>query len=67
MAVATLDKKEAFLEQFRISDGLRGVSKLAELALAELDFPTTREEYWKYTRLAKIQSGNFRLRFQKPN
>lgn len=61
MAEVTPDKKEAFLEQFRVSDGLRGVSKLAEDALAELTFPSTREEYWKYTRLTKIQNGSFVL------
>lgn len=61
MAEVTLDKKEAFLEQFRVSDGLKGVSKLAEDALAELTFPSTREEYWKYTRLTKIQNGSFVL------
>ncbi|MCB0479960.1 MAG: Fe-S cluster assembly protein SufD [Flavobacteriales bacterium] len=61
MDVVSMDKKELFLEQFRVSEGVHGVSKSAELALLELPFPNTREEYWKYTRLTKIQNGNFLL------
>lgn len=61
MAVATLDKKEQFLSQFRVDEGLVGISKKAAESLNELDFPTTREEYWKYTRLAKIQNGSFSI------
>ncbi|MBD81142.1 MAG: Fe-S cluster assembly protein SufD [Crocinitomicaceae bacterium] len=55
----TADKKELFLESFRVSEGISGVSKAAELALENLDFPTTRDEYWKYTRLTKILNGRF--------
>lgn len=29
--------------------------------LLELDFPTTRNEYWKYTRVSKIQQSKLRL------
>jgi Fe-S cluster assembly protein SufD len=29
--------------------------------LSELDFPTTRDEYWKYTRLGKIANKTFEL------
>jgi Fe-S cluster assembly protein SufD len=61
MATATLDKKEKFLEQFRVSEGVEGISKVAELALDTLSFPTTRDEYWKYTRLTRIQNGEFSI------
>lgn len=62
MEVLVNDKKELFLEQFRVSEGLSGESIAAEKALQNLDFPTTREEYWKYTRLTKIQNGNFSIK-----
>ena len=61
MAVAISEKKEKFLQQFRVDEGVSGVSKAAELALENISFPTTREEYWKYTRLAKVQNGEFNL------
>ena len=62
MGALVIDKKEKFLEQFRIAEGLSGVSKAAELALEKLSFPSTRDEYWKYTRLAKIQNSEFSVK-----
>ena len=62
MGALVVDKKEKFLEQFRIAEGLSGVSKAAELALEKLSFPSTRDEYWKYTRLAKIQNSEFSVK-----
>ncbi len=61
MSVAVNDKKELFLEQFRVSEGLSGESIAAQIALQNLDFPSTRDEYWKYTRLTKIQNGEFAI------
>ncbi len=61
MSVAVNDKKELFLEQFRVSEGLSGESIAAQIALQNLDFPSTRDEYWKYTRLTKIQNGEFSI------
>ena len=62
MGALVVDKKEKFLEQFRMAEGLSGVSKAAELALEKLSFPSTRDEYWKYTRLAKIQNSEFSVK-----
>ena len=62
MGALVVDKKEKFLEQFRIAKGLSGMSKAAELALEKLSFPSTRDEYWKYTRLAKIQNSEFSVK-----
>ena len=62
MGALVVDKKEKFLEQFRIAKGLSGMSKAAELALEKLSFPSTRDEYWKYTRLAKVQNSEFSVK-----
>lgn len=61
MSVAVNDKKELFLEQFRVSEGLSGESIAAQIALQNLDFPSTRDEYWKYTRLTKILNSEFAI------
>jgi len=58
----SIDKKGKFLEQFSSEKKeISGISKLAEIALEGLSFPTTRDEYWKYTRLTKIQNGSFSI------
>ena len=46
------------LKQLLIS----GMSKAAEIALEKLSFPSTRDEYWKYTRLAKVQNSEFSVK-----
>lgn len=61
MSVVVKDKKELFLEQFRVSEGLSGESIAAQIALQNLAFPSTRDEYWKYTRLTKIQNSSFSI------
>ena len=61
MEVVVNDKKELFLEQFRVSEGLSGESIAAQIALQNLDFPSTRDEYWKYTRMTKIQNSTFSI------
>ena len=62
MGALIVDKKEKFLKQFRIAKGISGLSKAAELALEKISFPSTRDEYWKYTRLAKIQNSEFSVK-----
>ena len=57
--VISPDKKEIFLDSFRVSEGVTGESLAAELALENLSLPTTRDEYWKYTRLNKILNSSF--------
>lgn len=59
----SIDKKDKFLEQFKSGkQDVSGLSKLAELALVGLSFPTTRDEYWKYTRLTKILNSSFSVK-----
>ena len=41
---------------FALSEALRTKSSAV---LATLDFPTTRDEAWKYTRVAKLKNANF--------
>lgn len=64
-ATATPSKKEQFLANFD-QDGcrdtnaqLQAVREAAQTALENLEFPTTRDEYWKYTRIASILKGNY--------
>lgn len=45
-------------QNFILSEDLR--TKAAHV-LATTDFPTTRTEAWKYTRVAKIKNGNFKV------
>lgn len=61
------DKKNLFLERSRQS--LNGADlpmfsnmrKSGEEALSELTPPSTKEEYWKYTRISKILNGEYDL------
>lgn len=50
-------------ENFILSEELR--SK-ADQVLATTDFPTSRTEAWKYTRVAKIKNTNFKLNANFP-
>jgi len=65
---ATLDKisaKEKFLSQFigleitPENEYLLKVRGEAQEALNSLEFPTTKDEYWKYTRIGKILKGTY--------
>lgn len=51
-----ISRKEAFLKALSWSSEptVSALSAQGKLALEGLDFPTTREENWKYTRTAKI-------------
>lgn len=44
---------------FVLADDLR---KKADAVLENLDFPTTRDEAWKYTRVAKIKNTSFEIK-----
>lgn len=56
--VTTSEKVEKFVASLGIPEG---VQLNAYERLLELDFPTTRDEYWKYTRLGKITNNQFQL------
>ncbi len=56
------DKKQTFLANFvaKTADKDSSLAKQEALkALENLEFPTTREEYWKYTRVGKITNANY--------
>lgn len=56
----TLSKKmAAFIGD--LTPGENDFQKKAFERLLETDFPTTRDEYWKYTRLGKISNAKFQL------
>ena len=63
--IAELTKKDMLVESLKTLDFSNEPSFAQTLranaltALADLDFPTTREEYWKYTRVGKIINKNY--------
>ena len=62
MSVVLEDKKQAFLANFvaKSTDKDSSIAKKEALkALENLEFPTTRDEYWKYTRVGKITNANY--------
>lgn len=59
MNVALSEKMTQFLQHFKTPEN--GVQKAAFEQLQEMDFPTTRDEYWKYTRVGKITNNAFSL------
>ena len=67
MTTAELTKKDKFLTVFSSLDfksepeHYAQLRKEAEAELLTLDFPTTKTEYWKYTRLGKITNNNFQI------
>ncbi len=60
MDVLTETKLAKFLSNFTF-DSKNALQAEAYAALDNLDFPTTRDEYWKYTRLNKIANANLLL------
>ena len=56
----TLSKKMAAFTG-DLTPGENNFQKKAFERLLELDFPTTRDEYWKYTRLGKISNSKFQI------
>ncbi|HEY9081935.1 MAG TPA: Fe-S cluster assembly protein SufD [Vicingaceae bacterium] len=66
MTTAELTKKDAFLAtlsplQFNEDSYFEGLRNNAQNELKELDFPTSKTEYWKYTRLGKIVNNTYTL------
>jgi Fe-S cluster assembly protein SufD len=58
-----MNKKEVFLQKFIEQETptpyLVDLKKVAKTAIENLDFPTTRDEFWKYTRLGKLINQEF--------
>lgn len=66
MTTAELTKKDTFLAalsplQFNEDSYFEGLRNNAKNELNELDFPTSKTEYWKYTRLGKIVNNTYTL------
>ncbi len=61
MTVVATEKMEKFLSNVTFSS--HPTQKEAVEKFREMEFPTTRNEYWKYTRLGKITTKQFTNRF----
>lgn len=66
MTTAEITKKDTFLTalsslQFNEDTYFEGLRNDAKNELAELDFPTSKTEYWKYTRVGKIVNNIYTL------
>lgn len=66
MTTAELTKKDTFIAalsplQFNEDSYFEGLRNNAKNELNELDFPTSKTEYWKYTRLGKIVNNPYTL------
>jgi Fe-S cluster assembly protein SufD len=64
METTTASKKDQLLEQLSahssaLSGAFPALTTAAQEALTTLDFPTTRQENWKYTRTTKISGENW--------
>jgi Fe-S cluster assembly protein SufD len=59
MSVMTTSKVETFIKDLTFNSNV-DLQKFAFQKLKQLDFPTTKDEYWKYTRLGKITNNEFR-------
>jgi len=60
MNVITTSKVEQFISNFEFNSSV-DIQKSAYQKLKQLDFPTTKNEYWKYTRLGKITNSKFQI------
>ncbi len=63
MTVVATEKMEKFLSNLVVSSTLS--QKEAAEKFRDMDFPTTRNEYWKYTRIGKITNKQFTNRFDQ--
>lgn len=63
MTVVATEKMEKFLSNLKLPTNLNQTKALDKFR--EMDFPTTRNEYWKYTRLGKITNKEFTNQFEK--
>lgn len=62
MTLVASEKMNAFLSNLTVSQN--PVQQKALEQLEELNFPTTRDEYWKYTRVGKIANASFTNQFE---
>ncbi len=58
MTTVTTSKTLSFVENLNFNSNLK-VQQEAFKKLSLFNFPTTKDEYWKYTRLGKITSNTF--------
>lgn len=59
-ATLEVSKKDQFLAPFQATEGLALPSQdAAKAALVELEFPTSKTEAWKYTRVGRILNGEY--------
>jgi Fe-S cluster assembly protein SufD len=58
MSVLTKSKVQEFISNFKF-ESISSLQKNAFEKLNNVDFPTTRDEYWKYTRVGKIANNKF--------
>lgn len=63
MTVVVSEKMDTFLSDLRIPDN--SFQQTAFEQLRGFEFPTTRDEYWKYTRLGKISRSKFTNKFDQ--
>lgn len=60
MSVLTKSKVQEFISDIGFNSSVE-IQKAAFAKLTEMNFPTTRDEYWKYTRLGKITNSKFSI------
>ncbi|MCB0408663.1 MAG: Fe-S cluster assembly protein SufD [Flavobacteriales bacterium] len=70
MTTAELTKKDIFLEtlstlDFNETEHFLALRKNAMKELESLEFPTSKTEYWKYTRVGKIINNKYELGISK--
>lgn len=65
MTLIASDKMNAFLSELDLPTN--AYQREVQDRLRELDFPTTRNEYWKYTRLSKISKASFQNQTSQKN
>lgn len=57
--VNTINKVKAFMDEWSFSSEPTSIQNMAFQALNGMDFPTTRVEDWKYTRVSRIANKTF--------
>ncbi|MCB0402903.1 MAG: Fe-S cluster assembly protein SufD [Flavobacteriales bacterium] len=63
--IAELTKKDLIIEQLNAltfhaeNEHFKTLRQAARTALADLEFPTSKTEYWKYTRLGKVTNKTY--------
>lgn len=67
MEITAENKVIQFVEGFKTPENQTSLRKEAIQALNGIDFPTTRVEEWKYTRVARIANKSFKQREEKAN